>query len=202
MSFISHENENHSHKAEHLTSSWYRGPGELENGLSVFPPFGVPRFAKRTFTTPVLQNHGLRFADKKTLLRDIKSDSWYEKKFSRRIGVGRLHQRCNYYCSKEGQQWRPHEPSSWRSLIDDQFWTGSLRTERIYEYERYWLWTGTQIFRIKTRGSQKEKARKYTWQFMCSYSLPAVKEEEIENTAWQRIEGRPLRKSLIHDKSE
>ena len=76
MSFISHENENHSHKAEHLTSSWYRGPGELGNGLSVFPPFGVPRFAKRTFTTPVLQNHGLRFADKKTLLRDIKSDSW------------------------------------------------------------------------------------------------------------------------------
>ena len=45
MSLISHENENHSHKAEHLTSSWYRGPGELRNGLLVFPPFGVPRFA-------------------------------------------------------------------------------------------------------------------------------------------------------------
>ena len=176
---------------------------------------------KRTFTTPVLQNHGLRFADKKKLLRVIKSDNWtittttqrrkrnrtsqtfwYEKKFSRGIGVGRLHQRFNYYCSKEGQQWRPHEPYSWRSLIDDQFWTGSLRTVRIYEYERCWLWTGTQIFRIKTKGSQKEKTRKYTWQFMCSYSLPAVKEEEIENTAWQRIEGLPLRKSLIHVKSE
>ena len=33
-------------KAEHLTSPWYRGPGELGNGLLVFPPFGVPRFAK------------------------------------------------------------------------------------------------------------------------------------------------------------
>ena len=46
MSFNSHENENHSHKAEHLTSSWYRGPGELGNGLLVFPPYGVLRFAK------------------------------------------------------------------------------------------------------------------------------------------------------------
>lgn len=90
--------------------------------------------------------------------------------------------------------------ATWTLLLtffDDQFWTGSLRTVRIYEYERCWLWTGTQIFRIKTKGSQKEKARKYTWQFMCSYGLPAVKEEEIENTAWQRFEGRPLRKSLI-----
>ena len=82
MSFNSHENENHSHKAEHLTSSWYRGPGELGNGLLVFPPYGVLRFAKvneskaNVYNTSSAESYGVRFADKKKLLRVIKSDNW------------------------------------------------------------------------------------------------------------------------------
>ena len=66
------------------------------------------------------------------------------------------------------------------TFFDDQFWTGSLRTVRIYEYERCWLWTGTQIFRIETKGSQKEKARKYTWQFMCSIACRLLKKRKLK----------------------
>ena len=33
-------------KAEHLTLFWFRDSGELGNGLLVFPPYRVLRFAK------------------------------------------------------------------------------------------------------------------------------------------------------------
>ena len=76
-------------------------------------------------------------------------------------GAECIHRRIYHYGTKERQQRR-----LWTQLLtffDGQFWTVFKEEELwIQHYERRWVWTGSQSFTIKTKGSQTERKRLVT----------------------------------------